>query len=138
MCDWIVCYTRRARRFKFPAALALMFLSGWLLSMGTSSWHYDRIMMGDRLAAQREVARLTDDVDMERDVNRMKLTAIARQSAANAEQLEYIVGIAKGAAATAQSAATTANGAARNAANANIRVAPAPKNTSPFTNATDP
>lgn len=124
MCDWIVCYTRRARRFKFPAALALMFLSGWLLSMGTSSWYYDRIMMGDRLAAQREVARLTDDVDMERDVNRMKLTAIARQSAANAEQLEYIVGIAKG--------------AVRNAANANIRVAPAPKNTSPFTNATYP
>lgn len=57
-------------RFKFVSAILGVFLSGALLALGTSAWHYGRILDLRSQAYERQVSRLQGDVDQERVVTR--------------------------------------------------------------------
>lgn len=115
-----------AGRFKFVSAIAAIFLAGALLSLGASAWYYSSILR-DRVAAyDRQVARLTGEIDDERRVNRDKLDRIADRVSAISKELSETAETARVAASTARSAATTAKGAAKNAAQAGIRAREVP------------
>ncbi|TFL14235.1 hypothetical protein CSC67_08770 [Pusillimonas caeni] len=118
-----------AGRYKFIFAVAGIFLSGALLAMGYSSWHYDSYLSRQQKAYERQISRLEDDLKLERGVNRLRLEALAQEM----DQISDAVGrlltvaeeasqTAKTAATTARTAATTAQGAAKNAAQANIKI----------------
>ncbi len=111
-----------AARCKFVAALLALFMSGALLAFGVSAWHYGATMEQRIAAYDRQIDRLTRDIDAERDVNRGKLDNISDRVAGVAEDLKAIALLVKSAASTARSAATTAKGAAKNAAKANVTV----------------
>lgn len=141
-----------AERLKLLSALAALFLSGALLTMGVSAAYYDRVISkihgsyGGRIAAlNADIRRLQKEVDHERGVNRDTLHDQAsqlREQAVDIDKLSDDVGrlihmieetatTAAKAASTARSAATTAQGAAANAAKSTIRVTEIPPEPEP-------
>lgn len=118
-----------AGRYKVILAVAGIFLSGALLAMGYSSWHYDSYLGRQQAAYERQILRLEADLKQERGINRERLEVLAQEM----DQISDAVGrlltvaeeasqTAKTAASTARSAASTAQGAAKNAAQANIKI----------------
>lgn len=115
-----------AGRFKFISAVMGLFLSGALLAFGTSAWYYGTIIDQRIAAYDRQIDRLTLDIDVERGINRDKLDDIAGRVSGVADELRAIAQLVRLAASTARSAATTAKGAATNAAKANVTVKETP------------
>lgn len=128
-------FRRLANRFKLPAALLSLFMSGALISITLCAWYYDRVISavhgsyGGRIRAYNaDIRRLQREVDAERTVTRLQLQAQAEDIDKMADDvgrltvmLEQAAETAQKAASTANSAATTAKGAAKNAAQAGIR-----------------
>lgn len=115
--------------FKIISGFITLFLSGAMLSLTLSTLYYTYAWSGRAAAYDRQVARLTAEIDEERITNREQLRSIidrlehvADLTGTNAGDIHEILKIAKSAATTAKSAATTAKGAATNAAKGQIRI----------------
>lgn len=115
-----------AGRFKFISAVMGLFLSGALLAFGTCAWYYGSVIDQRIAVYDRQIDRLTMDVDVERSINRDKLDDISNRVSGVAVELSAIAQLVKLAASTARSAASTAKGAATNAAKANVTVKETP------------
>lgn len=109
-------------RFKFISAIVAIFMSGAMLAYASSAWYYSSLLHSRVESYDRQITRLTREIDDERLINRGKLDRISDRVGVIAQDLSEIADTAKIAADTAKSAATTARGAAKNAAQANIRI----------------
>ena len=118
-----------AGRYKFVSAVAGIFLSGALLGIGYTSWHYDASLSRQQIAYEGQIQRLSKDLARERGANRERLESLASHMEKMSATLGRLLAVAEeatktaaSAATTARSAAHTAQGAAKNAAQANIRI----------------
>lgn len=122
MCKAFHSFRCFAGRFKFISAVLAIFLSGVLLTIGTCAWYYGGVIERRAMDHDKQISRLSADVDVERVINRRILEGLAEQVQRAADKLDKTANVAETAASTAKSAAATASGAAKNAANANIRI----------------
>ena len=127
MLEKMIRFRCMAARYKYLFAVMGIFMSGILLGIGYTSWHYDASLARQQVAYERQIARLESDLILERDVNRGRIEDVATNIDSIMDAVGRLMAIAQSATKTAKSAATTAkkaaataNSAANNAAQANI------------------